>query len=69
VLKRRFGIYQPKRLGFTFFKMKNTLPATLRIKKRFDANLVAHGAMSRTEYLLKWYRISESLQKQNAKKF
>lgn len=49
--------------------MKNTLPAALRIKKRFDANLVAHGAMSRTEYLLKWYRISESLQKQNAKKF
>jgi hypothetical protein len=48
--------------------MKNILPPALRSKKRSDFNLVAHGAMSRAEYLLKWYRIEESLRKQTSKK-
>jgi hypothetical protein len=58
----------PERLGFGNRTMKNILPPALRSKKRSDFNLVAHGAMSRAEYLLKWYRIEESLRKQTSKK-
>lgn len=58
----------PERLGFSNRTMKNILPPALRNKKRSDFSLVLHGAMTRSEYLLKWYRIEESLRKQTSKK-